>query len=109
MEDNIKPLETGIFNAKQRRDKALEDMNSIKKAHFLEIMELSKDKSNGLTNQALRDAELESRLSVEPEYQRYVKAVQTLETDIALMQIDLGFEKRKWQVWYVEQLKECQI
>jgi Mg2+ and Co2+ transporter CorA len=105
MEDKIKPLETAIFNAKQRRDKALEDMNSIKKGHVLDILELAKDKANKLTNATLRDAELQSRLEIEPEYQRLVTVVQTLETDIALMQIDLGFEKRKFQVWYIEELK----
>lgn len=108
IEDKIKPLETAIFNARQRRDKALDDMNSIKKGHVLDIIELSKNKNNGLTNQTLRDAALEERLEMEPEYQRLDAVVKTLETDIALMSIDLGFEKRKFQVWYVEQLKDVQ-
>lgn len=104
MEDKIKPLELAIFNARQRRDKALEDINSIKKGHVLDIMELSKDKNNGLTNQTLRDAALEERLQEEPEYQRLVAVVDTLETDIALMAIDRDFERRKFQVWYIENM-----
>lgn len=106
MKDKIKPLETAIFNARQRRDKALEDANSIKKGHVVDILELSKDKNNGLTNQMLRDAELESRLEIEPEYQRLLVVIDTLETDIALMTIDLGFENRKFAVWKIEELKK---
>lgn len=104
-EDAIKPLETAIFNARQRRDKAHDDQKSIKRGHTLDILELSKDRSNGLTNQTLRDAALEERLENDPEYQRLVTVVQTLETDIALMTIDLGFEKRKFKTWYIEELK----
>lgn len=107
MDDKIKPLELAILNARDRRDKANEDIQSIKKGHMLDILELAKDKSNGLTNQALRDAALEERLLDEPEYQRLVAVVHVLDTDIALMSIDLSFEKRKFQVWYVEELKKA--
>lgn len=107
MGDMIKPLELGIFNARQKRDKTAEDMHTIKKAHTMDILDLAKDKNNGLTNQTLRDAALDERLDADPEYQRLSAVLQTLETDIALMSIDLGFEKRKFQVWYVEQLKEA--
>jgi hypothetical protein len=108
IEDKIKPLETTIFNARQKRDKRLEEMNEIKKVHTLEILELSKDKSNGLTNQTLRDAALDERLKYEEDYQQLVAVVDNLETDIALMTIDLRFEERKFKVWYIEQLKDVQ-
>lgn len=105
MTDKIKDLELEILNKRQTRDEKSADARNIKKEVTAEIMELSKDKNSGLTNQKLRDAALDERLQDEPEYQRLVAVVQTLDTDIALMSIDLSFEKRKFRVWYVEELK----
>ncbi|WP_406660914.1 hypothetical protein V7O66_13905 [Methanolobus sp. ZRKC3] len=109
MEDTIKPLELALFQKREQRDRMNEDIHSIKKAATLDVLELSKDKDTakemGLTNQAGRDMLLEDRLQEDPEYQRLINAVHGLETNIAMMQIDLSFEQRKFKVWYVEQLK----
>ena len=105
MEDKIKPLELDIHKRRQQRDKMNEDIHSIKKSHTIDVLELAKDKQNGLTNQALRDAALDGRLQADPEYQRLIAAVQAIDTELAMLQIDLGHERRKFQVWYVTELK----
>ena len=109
MDDKIKPLELAIINKRNQRDNMHEQMKSIKKAHFLDILEASKDKEQAralnLTNEKGRALALEERLEADPEYQRYVAASDTLSNELELVQVDLGYEKRAFQVWYVENMK----
>jgi hypothetical protein len=111
MEDRIKPLEQSLITKKEQRDRMQEDMKSIKKAVTVDILDMSKDKDVakelGLTNQADRDRAVEERLEQDPEYMRLDAAVTMLEKEIALMQIDISFERRRFQVWHVEQLKKA--
>lgn len=111
MEDKIKPLATGLHNARKKRDNLAEQMKDIKTCHYLDILELSKDKATAkeqnLTNEAGRSIELDTRLKEDPEYQRLQTAYDAVSTDIELIQIDLEHERNKFKVWHVEQLKKA--
>jgi len=110
MEDKIKPLATGLHNARKKRDSIADQMKDIKTCHYLDILELSKDKATAkemnITNEAGRSIELDNRLEQDSDYQSYKNRYDQVCTDIELIQIDLEHERMKFKVWYVEQLRE---
>ena len=110
MEDKIKPLATGLHNARKKRDNLAEQMKDIKTCHYLDILELSKDKATAkemnLTNETGRSIELDNRLEQDSDYQSYKNRYDQVCTDIELIQIDLEHERMKFKVWYVGQLRE---
>jgi hypothetical protein len=105
-EDKIKPLALKLMQKRKELENKTEELKDLKKVHVLEVLELSKDKSNGLTNQTLRDAEVESRLGLEQDYQLIKSVVDALTTEIQILQIDLEHERNAFKVWEIEQWRE---
>jgi hypothetical protein len=110
MEDRIKPLAQELHKKRLHLEKTLDDMKSIKAAHFIDIHEMSKDREEAirrnLNNEKLRDIALDDRLELDPEYTRLDNVKRALENDIALLAIDLEHERHSFEVWKIMELQK---
>lgn len=110
MEDKIKPLALTLHQKRLQLDKVMDDIKTIKTAHYLDIQALSQDKDQakalGLSNEKGREIELDSRLKQDPEYTRLDAVRKALENDIALLGIDLEHERHSFEVWKICELQK---
>ena len=73
-------------------------IKEIRQQIFLEVSSEKLDGKNKYSNEAMRDAETESRLKESPEAKNLLFELDRVSKEMGLAKIDLDFEKKKFKV-----------
>jgi len=111
MEDKITPIRKQIIQKTKERDNRNKQLQDIEDSHYVDILELSKDKDyakeNNLTNEKGRALAIKERLAVDEDYQLLSSSYEILSLEVETLSVELERERNMFKVWYVEQLNNA--